>query len=83
MLKLLDPAIAEHGAGRALVREKRREDRALPLLSGLARWGWFEALRPLRLRQKLAAHGVHPPERRATISDYARAARGAVPRPRR
>ncbi|MBW4041166.1 MAG: hypothetical protein HIU86_03430 [Acidobacteria bacterium] len=80
MKKLLDPAIATRGAGRALVQEKRREDRVLPLVRSLARWGWFEATRPVRLRQKLAAHGVHPPAARASISDYARAARGARPR---
>ena len=80
MQKFLDPAMAPAGAGRAVYDEKRREDRALPLMSGLARWGWPEAVNPNRLRLKLAAFGVHPASPRATIADYAAAARDAQPR---
>lgn len=78
--KYLDPAMARSGAGRAVYDEKRREDRVLPLVDGLARWGWPEAVDPNRLRLKLAAVGVLPATPRATIADYAAAARDARPR---
>lgn len=78
--KFLDASLAPLGAGRAVVKEKLREDRVLPLVSGLARWGWAESCSPLLLRQKLAAFGVYPASPRATIADYAAAARDAQPR---
>jgi hypothetical protein len=78
--KFLDPALAPAGAGRAVAQEKLREDRALPLLAGLARWGWPEATNATLLRQKLARSGVFPASPRATIADYAAAARTARPR---
>ena len=78
--KYLDPSMARSGAGRAVYDEKRREDRVLPLVDGLARWGWPEAVDPNRLRLKLAAVGVVPASPRATIADYAAAARDARPR---
>ena len=78
--KYLDASLALRGAGRAVVDEKLREDRVLPLVRGLARWGWREATNATLLRQKLARSGVHPPSRRATIADYAAAARDAQPR---
>lgn len=78
--KFLDPVMAPQGAGRAVYREKRREDRALPLLSGLARWGWPEAVSAPRLRTTLGAFGVQPASPRATTADYAAAARDARPR---
>jgi len=78
--KYLDPALARSGAGRAVVDEKLREDRVLPLVHGLARWGWREATDATLLRQKLARSGVHPSSPRATIADYAAAARDAQPR---
>jgi hypothetical protein len=78
--KFLDPQMAPQGAGRAVYEENRREDRALPLLSGLARWGWPEAVSAPRLRSTLAAFGVQPSFPRATAADYATAARGARPR---
>ncbi|RIX28713.1 hypothetical protein [Amnibacterium setariae] len=81
--KYLDPALAPLGAGRAVVREKLREDRVLPLVAGLARWGWPEATNALLLREKLARFGVQPASPRATIADYAAAARDARPRLRR
>ena len=78
--KFLDPAMAPQGAGRVAYDEKRREDRVLPLVDGLARWGWPEAVNANRLRLKLASVGVHPATPRATIADYAAAARDARPR---
>lgn len=78
--KFLDPALAPAGAGRTVVNEKLREDRVLPLVAGLARWGWPEATNALLLQQKLARSGVFPASPRATIADYAAAARDATPR---
>jgi hypothetical protein len=80
LMKYLDPALAPSGAGRAVVHEKLREDRVLPLVHGLARWGWREATNATLLRQKLARSGVHPASPRARIADYAAAARDAQPR---
>jgi hypothetical protein len=80
--KYLDPRIATEGTGRALVKEKRREDRVLPMVDGLARWGYAEAVDHLLLQRRLAAFGVVPARRRATLADYAAAARDATPRPR-
>ncbi|WP_375388985.1 hypothetical protein [uncultured Amnibacterium sp.] len=81
-VKYLDPALAKQGAGMAVWEEKRREDRVLPMVDGLARWGYREAADHLLLRPRLAAFGVVPPRRAATLADYAAAARDAVPRPR-
>lgn len=81
-VKLLDPAMAREGAGKALWHEKRREDRALPLVAGPARWGWEEANSSPLLQRKVAAFGVVPASPLATIADYAAAAREAQPRPR-
>lgn len=80
LTKYLDPKLATRGAARAVVAEKHREDRVLPLLAGLARWGWPESRNHVLLRQKLVASGVHPPRHRATLADYAAAARDARPR---
>ncbi len=79
-VKLLDPAMATQGAGVALWKEKRREDRVLPLAAGLARWGWQESTHHDLLGRRLAAFGVVPASPRATLSDYALAARDAQPR---
>jgi hypothetical protein len=81
-VKLLDPAMAAQGAGAALWKEKQREDRVLPLVSGLARWGWAEATNATLLGRRLAAFGVVPASPRATLADYAAAARDARPRRR-
>jgi hypothetical protein len=78
--KFLDPVLAPGGAGRAVVKEKLREDRVLPLVAGLARWGWTESTNPVLLKEKLARFGVHPASPPATIADYAAAARDAQPR---
>lgn len=80
-VKLLDPSMATQGAGIALWNEKRREDRVLPLVSGLARWGWEEANSTTLLGRKLEAFGVVPASPKATLADYAAAARDAQPRP--
>jgi hypothetical protein len=78
--KFLDPAIATAGGGRAAYDEKVREDRVLPLVAGLARWGWRESTNATLLGHKLARVGVYPATPRATIADYAAAARDAQPR---
>ena len=81
-VKFLDPAMAKEGAGMAVYREKQREDRVLPLVAGLARWGWAESSNPVLLGRRLAAFGVVPSSPPATPADYAAAARGAQPRRR-
>ena len=81
-VKFLDPTMAQQGAGMAVYREKQREDRVLPLVAGLARWGWAESSNPALLGRRLAAFGVLPSTPHATLADYAAAARDAQPRPR-
>jgi hypothetical protein len=81
-VKFLDPSMAKQGAGMAVYREKQREDRVLPLVAGLARWGWPESSNPALLGRRLAAFEVLPSSPRATLADYAAAARDAQPRPR-
>jgi hypothetical protein len=80
-VKLLDPSMATEGAGKALWNEKRREDRALPLVAGLARWGWQESNSSVLLQRKVGAFGVVPASPPATLADYAAAACDAQPRP--
>lgn len=78
--KYRDPELAPAGTAQALIDEKLREDRALPLLAGLARWRWAESTSAPRLRDKLGAFGVVPASPPATIADYAAEAREARPR---
>ncbi len=83
--KYLDPELAPHGAGRVLLREKRREDEARTRLAGMARWGWPESRQRSLLERVLRRVGVLPARPRATLADYAASARFARPRfvPRR
>ena len=81
-VKFLDPAMAKQGAGMAVYREKQREDRVLPLVAGLARWGWPESSNHVLLGRRLAAFGVLPSSPPSTLADYAAAAMDAQPRPR-
>ncbi|RIX26382.1 hypothetical protein [Amnibacterium setariae] len=78
-VKYLDPRLAPAGAGRAVVKEKRREDEVRTRVAGLARWGWAESRRPDLLRRVLQRVGVEPSVPRATLADYAALARGARP----
>lgn len=72
--KLLDPALATEGAGRALWEEKRREDRLLACVTRVARWGWEESCSTTALGRVLASHGWLPSTPRATLRDYIAAA---------
>lgn len=81
--KYLDPRFAPQGAGRAVVKEKWREDRVRAEINDLARFGSGEARRPALLRPILSRVGLHPAEHRPTLADWAAEARVAVPRTRR
>jgi len=71
---------APDGAGKAVVREKRREDEARLQLGDLARWGWRESVRPRLLLGGLFRVGGGPHPRRPTLADYAAVAAAARPR---
>ncbi len=71
---------APEGAGRAIVKEKRREDEARLQLQDLARWGWAQSKRSDLLCAVLAKVGVVPQRHRPTMADYAAIARNARPR---
>lgn len=79
-VKYLDPRMAPMGAGRAIVREKRREDEVRTQVRGLARWGWRESRELDLLRRVLQRVGVLAAAPRATLADYCAAARSARPR---
>lgn len=81
--KYLDPRLAPAGAGMAVVKEKRREDRVRARIAGLVRFGAQEARNPSILRPKLARVGLRPAEQRPSLEDWAAEARVARPRPRR
>ncbi|WP_133766932.1 hypothetical protein [Amnibacterium kyonggiense] len=78
--KFLDPSMAPDGAGRAVLREKRREDEVRARLNGLVRFGWAEAGSPPLLRARLAQAGVVAPRRRVPFDEWVAAARAASPR---
>ncbi|GAA2749845.1 hypothetical protein [Amnibacterium kyonggiense] len=80
LAKYLDPRMAVDGTGMALVQEKRREDRMRAGLRGLARYGYWDAKDPSRLRPILAKVGLRPPQHRPTLADWAATARIARPR---
>lgn len=81
--KYLDRAFAPQGAGRAVIKEKWREDRVRAEIHDLARFGYSEARRPVLLRPILNRVGLRPAEHRPTLADWAAEARIAVPRTRR
>ncbi|MGN6743809.1 MAG: type IV toxin-antitoxin system AbiEi family antitoxin domain-containing protein [Amnibacterium sp.] len=58
--KYLDPTKNGGDAAKAVIGEKRREDRLRRLVKGFARWGWTEARSPLLLARRLGAVGVLP-----------------------
>ena len=83
LVKYLDTAMAPDGAGRAVVREKWREDRVRAQIDGLARFGAREARSASLLRPILLKVGLGPAAGRPTLEDWAAEARGAVPLRRR
>lgn len=80
--KYLEPKMATNGTGRALIREKKREDLLRSAVSGLARFGSAEACNPIWLRPVLALAGLHPASQKPTLQDYSAVARAAHPRRR-
>lgn len=74
-VKLLDPAMAKQGAGVALWKEKKREDRLLGCVDRLARWGMEEAGSTTLLGPVLSAIGWLPARPHATLADYIAEAR--------
>jgi GNAT superfamily N-acetyltransferase len=75
--KYLSTAMAPEGAGRAVIKEKRREDTLRLEVAGLARFGYAEASNPPLLRPILRRVGLLPEQHRPTIADYAAVARAA------
>lgn len=73
--KYLDPTLAKEGAGRAIYREKLREDEVRTRVNGLARWGWVQSGNVALLRPVLARVGVLTAKPRATFADYCARAR--------
>lgn len=61
--KYLDPSMNGGDAAKAVLGEKRREDRLRRLVKGFARWGWSDAVSTTRLAAILAAAGVFPARR--------------------
>jgi predicted transcriptional regulator of viral defense system len=81
-IKNTDPAMMNgRSAQDVLIDEKHREDeiRALPEVSGFARWGWSTALDTRRLGEVLARAGVVPVQRARGRSSPAN--RGVAGRP--
>jgi hypothetical protein len=83
--KYLDAAMAPEGPGRAVIREKRREDEVRLRLRGLIRPGWVQSGSPALLRSMLAKVDAHPTRPRTPIEAYIERARISRPRsvPRR
>ena len=75
--KYLDPAMAPEGAGREVIKEKRREDLARLETNGFVRFGYREAADPQRLRPLVLQAGLLPEQHRPTLSDYAAVALAA------
>lgn len=72
--------MAPEGAGRAVIKEKKREDQLRARVSAVARYGYAEACSPTLLRPILQLAGLHPERNRPTLSDFAAVAREARPR---
>jgi hypothetical protein len=75
--KYLDPRMAPEGAGREVIKEKKREDLVRLEVQGLARFGYLEAANPHLLRPILLRVGLLPERQRPTLADYAAVARAA------
>ena len=78
--KLLDPRLATEGAGRALLREKWREDEVRAGLDGLVRLGWVQSGSTAALGALYDRAGVRASRPRPSLTDHAESARGARPR---
>ena len=80
--KYLDAEMAPDGAGKAVIKEKRREDETRLRLRALIRPGWVQSGSPALLRSMLAQVGAHPTRPRTPIEAYVERARDSRPRPR-
>jgi GNAT superfamily N-acetyltransferase len=80
--KYLDPKMAPEGAGRAVLKEKRREDEVRLDLRALVRIGWVQSGSATAVQTVLARVGVRPSRPRTPIQAYIEAARHARPRRR-
>ncbi|MGT2424934.1 hypothetical protein [Amnibacterium kyonggiense] len=78
--KYLDPVMAPDGAGRAVLREKRREDEVRLGLRALVRPGWQQSGSATAMRALLGAVGVVPTSPPTRFAAYCEAARAARPR---
>ncbi|GAA2748887.1 hypothetical protein [Amnibacterium kyonggiense] len=79
--KYLDPSMAPDGAGRAVLREKRREDEVRLGLRALVRPGWQQSGSASAMRALLGSVGVVPTNPPTPFAAYCEAARAARPRP--
>jgi hypothetical protein len=61
-------------AGRAVWREKQREDRIRALGNRMARWVYADAIEPARMARKLAEQGIRPQPRNTWLDLGARSA---------
>jgi len=78
--KYLDAGMAPEGAGRAVIKEKRREDEVRLGLRALVRVGWIQTGSTTALRAVLSRVGVRATRPRTTLAAYCERARRSVPR---
>lgn len=80
--KYLDAEMAPQGAGRAVIKEKRREDEVRLGLRALVRVGWIQTGSTAALRAVLSRVGVRATRPRTTFAMYCERARRSLPRRR-
>jgi hypothetical protein len=80
--KYLNPRMAPEGTGKAVLKEKRREDEVRLGLRSLVRIGWLQSGSAAAVQAVLARVGVRPTLPRTSIQAYIEAARQARPRRR-
>jgi hypothetical protein len=78
--KYLNPKTAPQGAGRAVLKEKRREDEVRLDLRALVRIGWIQSGSAAAVHTALTRVGMRPTRPRTPIQAYIEAARDARPR---
>lgn len=78
--KYLNPKMAPEVAGKAVLKEKRREDEVRLGLRSLVRIGWVQSGSATAVQAVLARVGVRPTRPRTSIQDHIEAARLARPR---
>jgi hypothetical protein len=78
--KYLDAEMAPEGAGKAVIKEKRREDEVRLLVRALVRPGWVQSGSSTLIRSMLAKVGAHPARPRTPIEAYIERAKRSRPR---